>query len=211
MIVKLKDGYPDYPDLSPDEQYFVIGIEADDFRILNDFGKPYLYPSHLFEIVDSREPKSWITVYGDDGERYSYPPTLNEPGFFEDYFDGKNEALSQFWKAIPIVLSEGGRPQETQNPWQIVTKFLEDRGVMIPGEANRQLLQQAIGLAGRWTEQHKPARSSQSEAITDFLRESGYQTPKYIDKGDLQEAIYVIMGKKEETEPEPTTPRARPV
>jgi hypothetical protein len=106
MIVKLKEKFPDYPDLSPDEPYFVIGIEADDFRILNDCGKPYLYPSHLFEIVDSREPRSWITVHGDDGERYSYPPALNEPGFFEDYFEGKNEALSQFWHVINKGLSE---------------------------------------------------------------------------------------------------------
>jgi hypothetical protein len=106
MIVKLKEGCQDYPDLSPDEPYFVIGIEADDFRILNDFGKPYLYSSHLFEIVDSREPKSWVTVYGDDGERYSYPPALNVPGFFEDYFDGKNEARSQFWHIINKGLSE---------------------------------------------------------------------------------------------------------
>jgi hypothetical protein len=54
MIVKLKERMSDYPDLSPGEPYFVIGIEADDFRLLNDYGKPYLYPSHLFEIVDSR-------------------------------------------------------------------------------------------------------------------------------------------------------------
>jgi hypothetical protein len=106
MIVKLKERCPDYPDLSPDEPYFVIGIEADDFRILNDFGKPYIYSSRLFEIVDPREPKSWITVYGDDGERYSYPLALNEPGFFEDYFDGNHEARSQFWHVINKGLSE---------------------------------------------------------------------------------------------------------
>lgn len=106
MIVKLKGTISDYPDLSPAEQYFVIGIEADDFRILNDCGKPYLDPSHLFEIVDSREPTVWITEYGDDGERYSYPPTLREPGFFEDYFDGKSEALSKFWHAINKGLSD---------------------------------------------------------------------------------------------------------
>jgi hypothetical protein len=36
MIVKLKERISDYTDLSPAEPYFVIGIEADDFRILND-------------------------------------------------------------------------------------------------------------------------------------------------------------------------------
>jgi hypothetical protein len=106
MIVRLKEQNADYSDLTADQPYFVIGIEADDYRILNDSGKPYLYSSDLFEIVDSREPTAWITEYGDEGERYSYPPMLNEVGFFEDYFDGKDEALSKFWHAINARLSE---------------------------------------------------------------------------------------------------------
>ena len=106
MIVKLKKENPEYPDLTPDQPYFVIGIEADDYRILNDSGKPYLYPPHLFEIVDPREPSIWTTEYGEDGERYSYPPELNEAGFFEDYFDGKQQARSHFWHVINQRLSE---------------------------------------------------------------------------------------------------------
>jgi hypothetical protein len=31
---------------------------------------------------------------------------LNEAGFFEDYFDGKDEALSMFWHVINSRLSE---------------------------------------------------------------------------------------------------------
>jgi hypothetical protein len=85
MIVKLKAQNQEYPDLNPDQPYFVIGIEADDYRILNNYGKPYLYSSHLFEVIDPGEPNTWITEYGDDGERYSYPPMLNETGFFEDF------------------------------------------------------------------------------------------------------------------------------
>jgi len=74
MIVKLKEKNPEYPDLSPNQPYFIIGIEADDYRLLN--------------------------------ERYSYPPVLKEAGFFEDYFDGKDEALSHFWHVINRKLSE---------------------------------------------------------------------------------------------------------
>jgi len=106
MIVQLRQRHPDYPDLSLNQPYFVIGIEADDYRILNDFGKPYLYPAQLFEIIDQREPSIWITEYGEECERYSYPPVLNEIGFFEDYFDGQDEALSKFWQVINKRLSQ---------------------------------------------------------------------------------------------------------
>jgi hypothetical protein len=106
MIVKLKGKNPGYQDLTPAQPYFVIGIEADDYRILNDSGKACLYPRHLFAVIDPREPTIGVTDYGEDGERYSYPPTLNEPGFFEDYFDGKDEALSRFWHVINRRLSE---------------------------------------------------------------------------------------------------------
>ena len=106
MIVRLREKKPDYPDITPDQPYFVIGIEADDYRILNDSGKPYLYPADLFEVIDPLEPSNWITEYGEDGERYSYPAVLNGTGFFEDYFDGKDEALSKFWHTINSRLSE---------------------------------------------------------------------------------------------------------
>ncbi len=106
MIVKLRHKSPDFPDLTEDQPYFVIGIEADDYRILNDHGRPYLYPAHLFEMVDPQEPSIWVTEYGEDGERYSYPPELNEAGFFEDYFDGKDDALSRFWHVVNKRLSE---------------------------------------------------------------------------------------------------------
>ena len=100
MIVKLREENSDYLDLTPNQPYFVIGIEADDYRILNDYGKPYLYSPNLFEVIDSHEPSNWITEYGDDDERYSYPTALNEVGFFEDYFDGKDDALSRFWHVV---------------------------------------------------------------------------------------------------------------
>jgi hypothetical protein len=106
MIVTLKERHPDFPDLTPDHPYFVIGIEANDYRILNDQGKPYLYPPELFEIIDPHEPNFWITEYGQDGERYSYPPELGQAGFFEDFFDGKDDALSTFWHAVNKRLSE---------------------------------------------------------------------------------------------------------
>jgi hypothetical protein len=37
MIVKLKKKDSDYSDITLGQLYFVIGIEANDYRILNDY------------------------------------------------------------------------------------------------------------------------------------------------------------------------------
>lgn len=100
MIVKLKSKDPRYLDLSEAQQYFVLGIEADDYRILNDAGKPYLYERELFDVVEPTEPRDWVTEFGEDGERYSYPAPLNEAGFFEDFFDEKPQQTSTFWRVV---------------------------------------------------------------------------------------------------------------
>ena len=100
MIVRLRHTYPQYPDLTPDHPYVVIGIEADDYRLLNDHGRPYLYPRDLFEVVDPREPADWISEVGEEGERYAYPPSLNEVGFFEDFFDADTDAVATFWRVV---------------------------------------------------------------------------------------------------------------
>ena len=100
MIVKVRRRNPRFPDLTAGQPYVVIGIEADDLRILSDQGRPYLYPSPLFEVVDPREPGDWVAQVGEDGERYAYPPPLNAPGFFEDFFDGKRKAVTTFWRVL---------------------------------------------------------------------------------------------------------------
>jgi len=105
MIVKLREPDPRFPDLTLDQPYLVLGIEADDFRILNDRGRPYLYPPEIFTIMDAREPADWVSELGEDQERYAYPPPLNDCGFFEDYFDGRPEAVATFWRVMNRRLS----------------------------------------------------------------------------------------------------------
>jgi hypothetical protein len=100
MIVRLKKHSSRYRDLSTRQPYMVIGIEADDLRIINDAGRPYLYPARLFAMVDRREPADWMTEFGSDGERYAYPQPLNRPGFFEDFFDDKPKAVGMFWRVV---------------------------------------------------------------------------------------------------------------
>ena len=105
MIVKLKKKNSGYRDLTFGQPYEVIGIEADDLRILDDVGRPFLYPRDLFALVDAQEPIDWVTEFGEDGERYSYPPALNKSGFFEDFFDEKRKAVVTFWHVVNTRLT----------------------------------------------------------------------------------------------------------
>ena len=105
MIIELRERDSSYPDLTPGQPYVVLGIEADGLRILNDQGRPYLYPSEIFTVVDAREPEDWVNEFGEDNERYAYPSPLNGSGFFEDYFDGKSEAVATFWRVMNRRLS----------------------------------------------------------------------------------------------------------
>jgi hypothetical protein len=109
MIVKLKKKNARYRDLTFGQPYVVIGIEADDLRILNDVGRPFLYPPDLFSFIDPKEPGDWITEFGDDGERYSYPIALNKSGFFEDFFDEKAKAVVTFWRVVNQRLAASQR------------------------------------------------------------------------------------------------------
>jgi hypothetical protein len=109
MIVELRKADARYKDLTPRQPYVVIGIEGGDFRILNDSGRPYLYPPRLFRILDKREPGDWITEFGESGERYSYPPALNSTGFFEDFFDRKPKAVATFWRVVNRRLAAVGK------------------------------------------------------------------------------------------------------
>jgi len=86
-----------YPDLTPKKHYYVFCVECGDFRILNDEDRPFLYPSEIFEIVDSTEPTDWETSYC-EGMRYSGSKELLKPGFIEDYFDGDPGAKKVFEK-----------------------------------------------------------------------------------------------------------------
>ena len=100
-LVKTQSNEDDYTvtSLSVGKEYTVIGIEGDDYRIIcEDDNEPYLYPPDCFEIIDSSIPDFWVTEFGEDGERYSYPPSWKKVGFFEDYFDNVKKIKEQFWK-----------------------------------------------------------------------------------------------------------------
>lgn len=106
MIVELREKNSLCTDVTAGQHHAVLGTEADDYRIINDAGRPYLYPAALFTVRDAREPEDWVSAVGEDGERYAYPAAMNEPGFFEDFFDGSSEAVKTFWQVVNQRLAE---------------------------------------------------------------------------------------------------------
>ena len=76
-------------------EYAVIGIEAGDYRVIDDCGGAFLFPPDLFTVVDGRRPDDWVSEMA-DGVEYAYPPELNEVGFFEDLHERVPEAVRAF-------------------------------------------------------------------------------------------------------------------
>ena len=86
--------------LTSGKEYFVIGIEADYYRIVDDAQEPVLFSQKFFDIVDSQRPKEWIIIFGEHNVEYAYPKEMNAPGFFEDYFDDNPATRLLFWNYI---------------------------------------------------------------------------------------------------------------
>lgn len=103
MRVKLKTRCRDRAELgcrlSGDKIYTVLGIESQYYRLIDEEAEPHLYPSEMFDLVDPVEPTQWVREY-EDGEVFAYPPPLNRPGFFEDYHDGDQDTIREFWQYI---------------------------------------------------------------------------------------------------------------
>jgi len=97
-----------YPDLSIDKIYHVLAIQYDDYRLIGDEERPYLYPQQAFSIIDNQIDNNWIQVFEEEEEgevlRYYGPPEFARY-FFEDYFDGdreKKEIFEQYIKQLKL-------------------------------------------------------------------------------------------------------------
>ena len=96
MQVRPNDDALQFNHLSPAKEYDVIGLNHDNFRVVDDKGEPVLFSRNIFDIVDNTIPLDWIWDRFSDDEYYASPPELHGPGFFEDFFDGKDEAFQRF-------------------------------------------------------------------------------------------------------------------
>ena len=93
--------------LEIDKLYDVIGIDDTYYRIINEAKEPILYPKALFEVIDSSIPNTWVRKDCGDDEYYIDPPEFSRRGFYEDYFDGKPEAIHLFQEFVKSLKQAG--------------------------------------------------------------------------------------------------------
>lgn len=98
--------------LNVGEEYEVLGIESDFYRLLPNFESniemygAYLFDPSCFEISDLTEPAFWEQKIGNDGEKYCYPLEWSPIGFFEDYFEGREDNWKIFWAILKVNYPE---------------------------------------------------------------------------------------------------------
>lgn len=95
MKIKIKNS-GHIKNLSPGIAYAVIAIDDIYYRVVNDNEEPVLYKKYLFDIIDSHVPEHWIKREYSDGEFYLNPPEFSQVGFFEDYFNGNQDAVNEY-------------------------------------------------------------------------------------------------------------------
>lgn len=89
-------------DLTVGKTYRVIAIECDDYRIIGDDGRPYIYPKEAFVVIEADFDPDWVVEVEDDCGLYAGPKEFASPGFFEDYFEDQQfarEIVNQYLSA----------------------------------------------------------------------------------------------------------------
>jgi hypothetical protein len=86
----------EHQNLAPGRVYEVIGLDDENYRVVNDAGEPILYPKALFEVTDPTIPQEWVRRDYVDGEYHHDPPEFSDRGFFERYFDGRSREVEIF-------------------------------------------------------------------------------------------------------------------
>lgn len=103
----------DHCNLTVGKRYEVLGIEADDYRILNDRNDPVLHHPSGFRVMTAAEPAFWKSSLGSEMERYAYPEAWLLRGFFGKYHDGVREAREQFWDDLRTLYPETWKERST--------------------------------------------------------------------------------------------------
>ena len=92
-------------------EYQVLGILADPrgrvrVQVLDDDTSPSYWPAEMFEATDERLPDNWVARLDDRGVLRLAPASWLRAGFWEDYFDGRPDAMAQFERELPALLHD---------------------------------------------------------------------------------------------------------
>lgn len=92
--------------ITPSELYYVIGVDEEDYRVIDDQGEPILYPKALFDVLDATLPPGWQFREYADGEYHLEPISTGRSGFYDDFFcsDGDRKAQAEAYRVLRDVL-----------------------------------------------------------------------------------------------------------
>src|SRR4051812_40656789 len=85
----------EHPGISANADYFVIGVDWDSYRIINNHGEPILYPKELFDVLDTCIPSGWMLAEHEDDAWYFDPEKVHRPGFYEDWHGSDGDRVAQ--------------------------------------------------------------------------------------------------------------------
>jgi hypothetical protein len=116
VCVKLLDARGDEVESSPwatlDAEYVVLALEAASggrvqLRIIGDDGPtPVLFESEMFMTVSPEVPSNWVASIGEGGAFDLAPAKWLRNGFWEDYFNGDPQAVTDFEEEKARILAE---------------------------------------------------------------------------------------------------------
>ena len=95
---------PNHFHLTYEKEYVVYGIEYISNNVFNYFivddtevSYPKTYPSTFFQIIDSRESSYWVENKKEKHPKFkSFDELVNNPYFFDDIIDSKNNMCNIF-------------------------------------------------------------------------------------------------------------------
>ncbi len=85
--------------LSFDKDYYVVVLQDDDYRIVNDDNKPVLYGKKFFDVVEYSHDNDWVFIDYGEGDYCRGPIEFLARGFIEDWHDG-NERIRQLFDFV---------------------------------------------------------------------------------------------------------------
>jgi len=99
------DDAREHRSLTSGEMYFVIGVDDSNYRVVDDFGEPVLFPKTIFQVLERSIPAGWV-LHDYEDSYYLDPDATAQPGFYEDWFgsDGDHAAELRAHEALKRTL-----------------------------------------------------------------------------------------------------------